>query len=648
MPKSTSDKRSKNKKNKGKNLKDEEFKPYQQNAQKEKRREIIDCDTFISRHFSPDHAHSNCKECQEMAKSPSVLLNLKNSNCNPNVINYLKQKYPPKTLHLDFKLRKNRTLSLTQANSTQDSSSPFNPALLPLPPKITSQILHKGIHFQEPKSGLLASLRNEIEGINPKKAENLSVDQILLNQLYKDRSIKHSLAERLGQAVHMGTVQKVEKMGIPEQTKSLILGKTVGKPAKTRKLRKESRPQSISVVPQEISSDGKQKLRKQRNPLKEEMQQVDTDKKLEIKNKFRQKSDERKKEIIQRNKEFRRIKDSSPLFVKFQQTADERDEKELTEKLSILKDHQKDKITPLFEVKKQISAYNDQKSKLIAKLRMKRLSENPKSRSITDPKLFTTKLRSRTLAMDKKLATLTKLQKEESNNRIKKRRVYADSVRRLIPVEISEQKKKEMEILIKEQMKPARDKIKKLIKNKSYFTKPRLKKASPQMQSENTSNFYENPNSETKSIQDLHADLKLVPSTQENRKLNQDLSNKAPLSRNKNTLQPAYLRTYGTTDKVNRTRVDLRSSTPEYTFKVPKYKSKLWKSNFMPGESSSPMEIKENASLIEKSMELERRVRMRELKNPSTTGSQVIKDSEEVNEMLIDSILYKVEFLNNL
>jgi len=120
----------------------------------------------------------------------------------------------------------------------------------------------------------------------------------------------------------------------------------------------------------------------------------------------------------------------------------------------------------------------------------------------------------------------------------------------------------------------------------------------------------------------------------------------------------------------------LRLSTPEYNFKVPAYKSKLWNTNIIEGGSSvnSPNIGKSPGVLfiynlaklgleksLKKSMELVQRAKMKEQtlsfyrkRSPDTSGSKsrsqslMIKDVEEVSDLLVDSILYKINALQNI
>lgn len=94
--------------------------------------------------------------------------------------------------------------------------------------------------------------------------------------------------------------------------------------------------------------------------------------------------------------------------------------------------------------------------------------------------------------------------------------------------------------------------------------------------------------------------------------------------------------------------MNLGMVVPEYTFKMQKYKSKLLDQEVSLETAISPDVSKQIDSYILKSEELNNRVRLREKTMASKPDQKKFEETEEISEMLIDSILYKVKLLKNL
>ena len=99
--------------------------------------------------------------------------------------------------------------------------------------------------------------------------------------------------------------------------------------------------------------------------------------------------------------------------------------------------------------------------------------------------------------------------------------------------------------------------------------------------------------------------------------------------------------------------IDQKMWTPNYKYSAPPYKSKLWGSNrenpaVEPAKSPN---LSDNAiqKYLQKSSELSKRASIQE-KNMKRFSNNIIGDrkEEEIGDMLIDSILYKVNVLQNI
>ena len=121
--------------------------------------------------------------------------------------------------------------------------------------------------------------------------------------------------------------------------------------------------------------------------------------------------------------------------------------------------------------------------------------------------------------------------------------------------------------------------------------------------------------------------------------MNLDLSGKMKRKDQDDYYDKVYSRTSNSSNHLNLQKRIMRTSTPEYNFKVNSYKSRLWAN-----KDSSNKTIDNH---LKKSFELNNRVRMKEM-NVGKRSQSLQKDNEEMNEMLIDSILYKVKYLQEL
>lgn len=316
--------------------------------------------------------------------------------------------------------------------------------------------------------------------------------------------------------------------------------------------------------------------------------------------------------------------------------------------------------------KEDLKNYNKIKQELEEKLKKKRVSE---SRSMLSNKFdrskFETEISRKTHEMDKKTQLLDKIKHEDIKAQMRKMKMYAERVKKVTKISVSSEKRKEIQDLILNQQIPAKDKVPK-IKRKTggyysiKFKKP-AQKSLANVNSLGEDNFYSELGTSKKERieQNDSIDSKnyVPPITYHRNKdntMNLDLGD-TDIRIKKNKIQPAYHRTYlNTTDKHN----VLRSSTPDYNFKASKYKSKLWDNKFSVedignntaqlSESKTPMADIKVDHYLQKSMELKNRIRMKEMALGKRSQSLISRDAEEMSDMLIDSILYKVNALKQM
>ena len=142
-------------------------------------------------------------------------------------------------------------------------------------------------------------------------------------------------------------------------------------------------------------------------------------------------------------------------------------------------------------------------------------------------------------------------------------------------------------------------------------------------------------------------EVKLIKRKGENKKVEQDMSMSVYRnSSNTRNMISAHNKTSGSARK------ELRSVTPYYKVTLPSYKSKMWdsKKNY----SNSGEYKNENLSedkiekYLIKSDQLYARAKIKEINIDQSKNIIGLNPEEEIGDMLIDSILYKVNVLQNI
>ena len=143
-------------------------------------------------------------------------------------------------------------------------------------------------------------------------------------------------------------------------------------------------------------------------------------------------------------------------------------------------------------------------------------------------------------------------------------------------------------------------------------------------------------------------DMSLIK-TNKGKKLNSDLS--MSVYKNieiKKKILPVYHKSSGSAGR----NQELRSITPNYKVAIPSYKSKLWDSKRIYNNSGEFKTHSLSRDLITKyltkSGELYQRARNKELNLGKWNYTIDVNTEEEIGDMLIDSILYKVNVLQNI
>lgn len=119
------------------------------------------------------------------------------------------------------------------------------------------------------------------------------------------------------------------------------------------------------------------------------------------------------------------------------------------------------------ELKKKIRDYISKKKEVSQHYKEKRISQYG-SASPGRTKVYENKLMKKINEEDMKVKELDKIKKQEAHTYMRKRKLYSKNVQRLFKVTVSEEKRKELSHLISEHTKPAKEKITKITKNKSY------------------------------------------------------------------------------------------------------------------------------------------------------------------------------------
>ena len=297
------------------------------------------------------------------------------------------------------------------------------------------------------------------------------------------------------------------------------------------------------------------------------------------------------------------------------------------------------------EIKKEIHSYYKLKDKLQNQLKNKRLS---KIKSLGPIKKFhETELSRQVHESDRKRKILEEQELKKIRDKQAKRKMYADQVQKLITIHISEKKRQQILDFISEQNRPSKEKVPRL---------SRKTNTANNIRSSGEDNFYSEISTKHEKLEieedSLEPTLKQPVSIHRNKDNTMNLDLTGPTynaKKRKKIVQPVYTRTYGSDiDKKN----ILRSSTPEYTYVAPKYKSKLWNSNSK--KDPSPAQDKNEVSnqtldkYLQKSSDLKNRVRIKEMIYGKRSQSLATHDVEEMSDMLIDAILYKVNVLKNL
>lgn len=235
--------------------------------------------------------------------------------------------------------------------------------------------------------------------------------------------------------------------------------------------------------------------------------------------------------------------------------------------------------------------------------------------------------------------------------------MYGKQVKQLTKLHISSQKRKEIEDIIQNQNRPAFEKVPKVKRKTGKYYNIKFKKPDSgslnKVNSLGEDNFYseihtQHDHKESVNLQEAYIPEDSKPQQvsikmNNDNTLNLDLTGMKYHKGKKQVLQPTYNRTTVSDTHKNL----LRASTPEYSFKVSPYKSKLWDSNLSNTEAQLPSTKIDR--YIQKSVELKNRVRLKEQSYfGDRSGSMLAKHSEEVSDMLIDSILYKVNVLQNV
>lgn len=189
-------------------------------------------------HFSSGHKHSECPECQEMAKSEEVQSKLKMSKINTNIVDYLKKHYHEELSGAISESVKNKKPSLYKdlVPARSSTSSSIYKKLSDAPAKMRDKVLQNGIHINgnfciliviESQADIITKFRKDIS--NPTTSKTIpDLDRILLNQLYKDDKIRNTLCEKKNIEVYKTPKEKIKSMNMSQDRINVILGKKVG------------------------------------------------------------------------------------------------------------------------------------------------------------------------------------------------------------------------------------------------------------------------------------------------------------------------------------------------------------------------------------------------------------------------------------
>ncbi|CAI2359300.1 unnamed protein product [Moneuplotes crassus] len=619
MSKNKKQKVMKKKKQKKKVNIDEIFNPPSLKLNEMQEKAKITSDSILAQHFTVTHGHKACVECQKITKSLKITQLLKEANLHPNALEYLKHKYP-------FGCSQNFREAPFGASMVTNVPKTILSMLEGAITKVRPLFLKNEVHITDPDNSIKKFRRQLTK--RKQDPHSCSIERILDNKQSKD-----SLLPQIQQDYLLEKSELIQKLTVKDEVKKMILGKLVGPAIKKKK----------SIKQLEESSEQEPQVEIQEN-LEASEQQI-LHRKLEIQKKYREKSDQRAKRIKQQEQEISKIRASCPLFAKLKEI-DHKLKKEEVDRISSVMSHKKPRVSPHGEILKHISNYSAQKSKMIARFREKRLSSYPIKGTrnhaySSNSKTVISKFRSTALAWKEKME---KYSTAISNQ--KKRKWYGEKVKKEIPIKISEIKRREMGKLkqMALQMKPSIDQIKNLVKRKpNMLLKPRRKRRYQlnEKTTENNSSFYEKLPSDTNSNLDTKSSKNLLFTQEPSKRLNLDLSSKGIFQKN-NLLKKPDRKKLTTTTKDLKSQAELLNCTPEYTSKEKRslpYKSRLWNSEISSGNRSG------GTSFLNKSLDLQKRVRFKE---QLTNSLDALRGGQEVNEMLIDCILYKVKFLNEL
>lgn len=130
------------------------------------------------------------------------------------------------------------------------------------------------------------------------------------------------------------------------------------------------------------------------------------------------------------------------------------------------------------QVKQEINHYIKTKKKLVKQLEEQRLQQN-KSFEVKSHKIkkYQTALSRANHERDKELeirnfvfhCLVQKLEQQKAKEHAVKRKMYADQVKKLSPVKVSDKKRQELIDFIEEQNKPATEKVQKIKRKKGGY-----------------------------------------------------------------------------------------------------------------------------------------------------------------------------------